>query len=974
MLTFVAFSNTINSCILPTDMSNSMKRILLLLLLTNIGLCLTAQNTASITGNVKDKKDNSELIGVNIILKGTSLGAVTDINGRFAIKNVRAGEYNVEVSYIGYNKTLLTGIKIKVGETKELQIDLIPTSVTTEDVVIIGKKPLIDIDKAQSVNTISQENIELAPSRQLQSIINTQPGVVQSPAGVSIRGGRTYETGVYVDGVKVTDPLGGTGFGLDIGSNAVSDIEVTTGGIGADVGDATAGVINTKTRSGGDKYEVAASYKRDNFGFNRTSRANWNSQVGELNVSGPAFKKTFDNRLKFSVALRAAFSDEFYKNPADQLYSSLYPGSDGKNTNWTPYQDNRWSAFVKMNYNFKKGKVLTVSQLRSITVNQDVNMLRIFGNDLPFQPGYQYLFSQQMDNANTFTHDAYMTMVDWKQSVNKRFSYTATFSRFYVRLRADANGRAWRPETVVNELDPSSIQLFPGSYFNPGDSVAYVNNPSGFYNNNGIATLWHDHYFEEYTAKVQGNYFSKNSLNKISFGFETKFQEMQWIDVIRPWIGAPLPLAGGGTSQTFRLGQQSDVWKVNPRRGAVFVTDQIKYKGLIASIGGRFEYWAPGKYVDDAVTNSAAPIRDEIRENYLSSSTKIGDLRYKFRFLPKISASFPIRENQILYFNYGHTTILPHPSFIYPGLNPFYQDRSTIANVGNPDLNPEVDISYEIGLKTQITSNDAFTFSAFWKDKYDFITTSSLLIIDATGREVPRTVRINSDYARTRGIEFGYIKRIGNWYNGQASFTYMVTTGQSSSANEKIKELIATGAIEDTKEYYLPWDVPIDFKTNHIFKIDRKEGGLWGKSFLNKWSFYLETVMRSGVRYTPYKFAYNDMNTGRPIYVASTDPNDRWNSIGEYWFWTDFTVTKWWNFKGCKLSANMQITNLFDNQNTSIVNPVTGKAYQNGDNVPDTWVDPRYNNPKQGVQGPPPSNPARFLAQRHIVFGVAVKF
>ena len=950
-----------------------MRKLLLYTFFWVMALNGFAQNTATITGIVKDKKDNSELIGVNVLLKGTSLGAVTDVNGKFVIKNVKPGEYSVEVSYIGYHKTLLTGIRIKAGETKELQIDLIPSSVTTDDVVIIGKKPLIDIDKAQSVNTITQDAIELAPARQLQAIVNTQPGVVQSPAGVSIRGGRTYETGVYVDGVKVTDPLGGTGFGLDIGSNAVSDIEVTTGGIGADVGDATAGVINTKTRSGGEKLEVSANYKRDNFGFNKEWQSSWNSQIAELNVSGPLAGKYLEKRLRFSVAVRAAFTDEFYKNPANQLYSSLYPGSDGKNTNWTPYQDNRWSTFFKLNYNFKGGKVLTVSHLRSISVNQDVNMLRIFGNDLPYQPGYQYLFTQQMDNANTYTHDNYVSIINWKQSINKRFSYDATLSRLFVHLRADANGRPWRPDVVTNELDPNSINQYPNTYFNPGENVSYVNNPSGFYNNNGIATLWHDHYFEEYSAKVQGNYLSKNSMNKLTFGVEMKWQEMQWVDIIRPWIGAPYPLPDGTQSQTFRLGQQSDVWKVNPQRGGIFVSDQIKYKGLIATVGGRFEYWAPGKYVDDAVANPDAPIRDEIRKSYIDNSTKIGNLRYKFRFLPKLSASFPIRENQMLYFNYGHTTILPHPSFIYPGLDPFYQDRSTIASVGNPDLNPEVDISYEIGLKTQITSNDAFTVTAFWKDKYDFITSTSVLIEDATGREVPRTIRINSDYARTRGIEVGYIKRIGNWYNGQASFTYMVTTGQSASANESIKEILASGAAEDTREYYLPWDVPYDFKTNHTFKIDRKEDP-YGHKILNQWSFYFETVLRSGVRYTPYYYSYTDVNTGRPIYVQSTDPNDRWSKVGEYWFWADFTVSKWWKYSWGRLSLNMQITNLFNNKNASIINPVTGKAYETGDNVPDTWVDPRYNNPKQGTQGPPPTNPARYLAQRHIIFGVAVKF
>jgi outer membrane receptor protein involved in Fe transport len=524
-------------------------------------------------------------------------------------------------------------------------------------------------------------------------------------------------------------------------------------------------------------------------------------------------------------------------------------------------------------------------------------------------------------------------------------------------------------------FDAASINEFPVGVFpkTAMDSVVFMNPPSGFINNNGIASLWHHHYLEEYVAKATGNYFSKNSLNKLTFGFELKFQEMLWIDIVRPWIGAPIQLADGTYSQTFRLGQQSDIWQVSPRRGGFFVTDQIKYKGLVASIGGRFEYWAPGKYIDDAVANPNSPILDAVRNDYLESSVKLGNLRYKFRFLPKINATFPIAENKMLYFNYGHTTILPHPSFIYPGLNPYYQDRSTLSRVGNPNLNPEVDISYELGLKFQITSNDALSFAAYFKDKYDFVTTTSVIIKDVTGREVSRTMRINSDYARTRGIELNYIKRIKNWYQGQASFTYMVSTGQSASANEALKSILATGAVEDTKEYYLPWDVPFDFKTNHIFKIDKK-GGLFGRPWLNNMSFYFETVWRSGVRYTPYVFSNNDPNTGRPIFVENTDPNARWSKIGTSWFWADFTISKWWKVKSNTIGLNLQITNLFNNKNASIINPVTGRAYATGDNVPDTWVDPRYVDPRLGTTGPPPSNPARFLEQRHIMVGMNVKF
>ncbi len=209
--------------------------------------------------------------------------------------------------------------------------------------------------------------------------------------------------------------------------------------------------------------------------------------------------------------------------------------------------------------------------------------------------------------------------------------------------------------------------------------------------------------------------------------------DYQWIDITRPWIGAPIQIDETTTSETFRVGETFDAWRVKPKRGAFFITDKIRYNGLIANIGARFEYWAPGRYVDDAVNNaleenSLSTIPDFVAQDYLNSSKEILGLRYKFRFLPKVNVSFPVRENQVLFFNYGHSTRLPHPSYVYAGLNPFYQDQSDLPDLGNPNLDPEVDISYEIGLRNQITSNDALNISAFWRDKYDFVTTQNILV------------------------------------------------------------------------------------------------------------------------------------------------------------------------------------------------------------------------------------------------------
>jgi len=93
-----------------------MRHLLIVFLLSILSLHIKAQQTtATITGVIKDKKDNSELIGVSVLIKGTSFGAATDVNGRFSIKNVKPGEYNLEISYLGYSKVVLTEIKVKAG-------------------------------------------------------------------------------------------------------------------------------------------------------------------------------------------------------------------------------------------------------------------------------------------------------------------------------------------------------------------------------------------------------------------------------------------------------------------------------------------------------------------------------------------------------------------------------------------------------------------------------------------------------------------------------------------------------------------------------------------------------------------------------------------------------------------------------------------------------------------------------------------
>jgi hypothetical protein len=451
-------------------------------------LCLQnlfAQKTATLSGLVSDKEDKSGLIGVTIILKGTSLGAVSDLDGNYKINSLPAGIYNIEFSYVGYEKTLFTGIKISDGEQKKLDVQLSVSAITLDDhIVIIGEKPLVDVEDAKSNSLIGKDQIEYAPSRPVQGIINTSAGVVQNAEGIHIRGGRTYETGFYIDDVSSTDPLAGTGFGIDLGSNAIEDISVNTSSSSVEYGNSTSGIVNAKTKSGSDKFALSASSRRDNLGFNSDWNSVFNQSVYELGMGGPIkFKKKSTTKLKYFSSVKINFTDNYFP-PARQVISSLYP-----DTLWSPFEDNRWAGMLKLNYDFSSVKKLSFTYLKSITINQDYNMLRITGNDVGFSPGYQYNFSLQPDNANTYTHDTNLESLVWMNTPKPSFSYRITASRLFVHLRSDANGREWRPQQVNSEFDPASIVTFPTEYFNPTDSIVFVLPGPGLFNNDGICLL-----------------------------------------------------------------------------------------------------------------------------------------------------------------------------------------------------------------------------------------------------------------------------------------------------------------------------------------------------------------------------------------------------------------------------------------------------------------------------------------------------
>ena len=950
-------------------MRNSTGKTATYFLLTALMLLSSLKGMAqgSLSGVITDKGTKEGLIGATVLLIGTYKGASTDMNGKYTIAGIKAGDYSVRVSYVGYKEKIFNGIRIPKEGTITLSTSLEEQTNQLETVEVIGEKPTVDLESGKSEVRISAGDIKEMNVRNVQDITAMQAGVSQSPDGLQIRGGRVYETQYLVEGINAADPLAGTGFGTEVASGSVQDITVMTGGSDAEY-NSNSGVIVTRIKEGGDKLSIGGRWQRDNLGFNQLQGSAWNTDLAELSIGTPI--PGTKNKLKLFTSANVGFTSDYFGFYAKQLNSSLL----NNQANWAPRQDNKWSQTTKISWNLDQGTRISLTNQHSISINQNSRTLQIIGFDQIMVPGFQYAFAKQMDEATTYTHRSNLTALNIRHSINKQWKLDGTIGRLFTRLRADANGRPFRDASLDKVYDPDAIVSNPVEvYQNPNyqsDSVLYVLPGDGFYNNGGISTLWHDHYYEEYTVKAKATWLADDKIHFASFGFEHKAQEMQWIDVSRPWVGAPIRLSDGTFTPSSRIGQSNDVWSVKPQNGAIYAQDEIKYKGIIAVLGARFEYWAPGKFADRAVDNPYTFIAAANREDYKKQSTQFLGLRWKARFLPKVRVSFPVTENNVLYFNYGHSLRLPHPRFLYAGLDTNYQNRVSGANAGNPNLNPEVAVSYELGVKSQVTKDFSVTFTAFYKDQFDFIVNRTAEIIDPRlGQEfVDRVISINQDYARVRGLELGLNYRFNKQIRATFNAAYQVATGKSNSAKESLLQIRQGGQVNTTKEQYLAWDRPWDLKSSLIYTPDSNA------RFLNvpmkNFRFFMFMTWKSGLRYTPYKAAgVNEL--GRTIYELV--PNSQFSEIGSSWFWTDLSITRDFVIaRKMKAYLSVEIKNIFNNKNSQIVNPVTGTAYRNGDPLPFEQRDPRYTDPN--TSGLQPSNPARYLQPRQIIYGIGINF
>ncbi len=837
------------------------KRNLIILALLLFSSAIFAGQTGKLAGNILDSESGEPVIGANIIVQGTYLGAAADFEGYYYINNIPPGTYTVVVSAVGYAKTTIKDVVIRIDLTTNLDVDLVPESIQLgEDIVVTAEKPLITKDLTSTKATVSSSEIELLPVDNVNQVINLQAGVVDG----HFRGGRSNEVAYLVDGIPVTDVFSGSN-SVQVENSAIRELEVISGTFNAEYGQALSGVVNIVTKEGSSDYQGSVTayaggyYSGGDDIFQNLDKVS-NIGITDLNasLSGP----TPIGNLTFFATGR------FYRNDGFLYGREIY-----KITDSNPFDPNGDSSYVSMNYEYRNsfsGK-LTYS-LPSIKLSY----------------GFIYDDSENKyyDHAFKWTPEGLMKHYGEDMIHNVQLSYYPSQSTF-TTLKFSANSYRFNGHLYADPYDPR--------YVDPRQGIP----TSGYTFRHGGQQS--DRYSRK-THSFIGQWAIESQVtkeHKVKLGAEAQYHEIfnHWSTIYNLTEGQVdengEPIFTLGYRELGTPGNQA--YFKTPIQGAAYIQDKMEYDIMIINAGVRFDYFNPQTSMPADLRN---PSRVDPNPNFPGAGQSV-DVEAKYQLSPRIGVSFPISDQGAIYFSYGHFFQIPNFENLYR--NDEYiidQGQSLNTITGNPDLDAQKTVKYELGLQQVIFPNVSLDVTAYYSD-----------IRNLLGMEIINTYEgfkyarfINRDYGNVKGLILTLDKRFADYFSLTVDYTYQIAEGNSSDPFAVYNDNQSDPPVESEKKV-----VPLNWDQRSTVNIQ----GTVGQP--GDWTVGLIVQYGSGMPYTEDIRISNGVrfeNGGRKPATINVD----------------LKADKFFDLFGLNMHAYLLVYNLFDTRNEYGVYATTGRA------------------------------------------------
>jgi outer membrane receptor protein involved in Fe transport len=883
---------------------NRIESILSTLLLLILLVSSAYAQTGNISGKVIDATTKDPLPFANVIVVGTTLGAMSMGDGSYFIKNVPEGTHAVKASFMGYEPDEKEAVAVKAYATAQVDFKLLKTVLrSAKEVLVTADRPMVEVDVPSTVRNVSEEELKTMPVRSIEDIVGLQAGIVKTEEGIHIRGGRADETLYRIDGVEMKELISGKSALLTVSAKSVAEMDVITGGYSAQYGQALSGIVNVELKEGGSTTKGYLEYSADHMPFKKTRLDYWGTDTFEAGIDGP---EPISSKILPLIGLRlpgqVTYSIGVSGEATDTHLPSInrIPGAHGLTSSYednflgikirykglAPREENKWQTYGKVTWRLSSNNKFALSFTKAIAIDQGYSRYNAY--DVTRETsGYRHAWSRRLDHYLTYTDDANSIGLSWNQIINQNTFHVLRLSRFFNCQHADVRGKAWTDTTI-------------SGYRQPDDYSELGNKDTPFFIETGSADLWSDTYTEAYsigwdlTSRIPPHH-------RVKAGLSTSLENAQYIIIREPWVDDP-----------DGLGLFHDVFHIYAARGAFYAEDNVNFEGLIGQFGLRYDYWFPGEQVERAIADtSIVAITPTTRQNFYRDTKEIFGRRVKGHLSPRIAISHPITDRDNLFFNYGHFTQIPNYLWIYSKLSSVSSEL--LPQIGNPNLNSEISVSYEIGARHQFTENVAGNFTLFYKDIYDYPTSTRFEVAGVGQMLIYR----NIDYARSRGIEIEVKKKVSRLWGGSVVYTYSVATGKSSDPNtlKLIQEQGGSvGAAEASlAEEYLSWNKPHKISLNLQVRVPEHERPrLWGVALPSHWDMNAQWLIQNG-----------------KAYPTPTDPEElgkRYSKNGPWDNLLNLKLTKYFGGRSVKTKVYLDIQNLLDDRTVRRIDSYTGKA------------------------------------------------
>lgn len=856
-----------------SKITNKFVLILLMSVLTLITFNneVFAGTTGKIKGKITDKDTGEPVVGANIIIEGTYLGAAADIEGEFYINNIPPGTYTIIASAVGYNKVFVEKVVVKIDLTTDVNIKMVSEAVKLGEIVVQAEKPLVVKDLTSSSAIVTSDDIKMMPVDRLDQVINLQAGVV----GGHFRGGRDNEVAYLVDGIPINNVYDGKN-SFQIENNSVRQLEVISGTFNAEYGQALSGVVNIVTQEGSQKFEGSVSAFVGNYYTTHTDIF-WNLDKVNLNgpkdvqfsLSGPTnilhnltFFVTgryfndggnYFGRRIFNIGDGQPFlPDEqrfpeifFFSNTGDSAYVAL-----------NPYE--KKSVNAKLTYSAESWKL-------SYSVFWDDNFNKYYDHGYRLAPdGLKNYYRTNMIN-------------------NVQLSYYPSQNTF-LTLKFSANSNKYKDYLWENEYDPR--------YVDPNNSTPitdytyrYGGNQTDRSNRTTLSNLI------LFSAESQ---ITKE--HKVKFGAEARLHEIRnaYKNLVNTTEGAIDSLGNAVVTWGYtNLGTPNNqYYQKFPYEFAMYLQDKMEYDMMIINAGVRFDYF-------NSNTDLPVDIRNPLNNPNFPGAFQKRNAVSEYQVSPRLGVSFPISDEGVIHFSYGHFFQIPSFENLYAN-NDYLIDQTTGLNgmVGNPELKSQKTVKYELGLQQVLFPNISATISVYYSDIRNLLGMEILDTYEAFsfGRYT------NRDYGNAKGLILTIEKRHSDYFSAKLDYTYQIAQGNASDPRQVYYNNQSSPRVEETKKL-----LPLNWDQTHTLNLSFTVGDLIDWSVGGIFSF------ESGFPYTVSK----EFNNGILIENNGKKPT----SIK-----FDLKATKNFNIFGFDFNTYLIVYNLFDIKNEYGVNATTGRA------------------------------------------------